>query len=63
MRMIFDGRYKLVENRGVPEQLCDLEADPWELANLVSKEPERAQRMSEKLAEILASERSESRVL
>ena len=55
-RMIFDGRYKMIEDSRGPSELYDLEADPKELRNLVEAEAERAQRMSGILADVLASE-------
>jgi arylsulfatase len=56
-RMIFDGRYKMIEDSRGPSELYDLEADPKELRNLVEAEAERAQRMSGVLANTLAIEK------
>ena len=57
-RMIFDGRYKMVEEDAGPSELYDLEADPNELSNLVQAEATRAKRMSSVLREMLAAEES-----
>jgi len=55
-RMIFDGRYKMIEDSRGPSELYDLEVDPKELRNPIEAEAERAQRMSRILADVLASE-------
>jgi len=48
-RMIFDGRYKFVENDGDRDELYDLQQDPKELENLADKEPGRREKMRSRL--------------
>ncbi len=55
-RMIFDGRYKMVEVEGAPVELYDLAADAREVSNLVRKESGRGEEMSRTLAGILDNE-------
>lgn len=44
-RMIFDGRYKLIENHNDINELYDLQEDPHELTNLVDHRPEQVRRL------------------
>lgn len=40
-RMIFDGRYKLIQSHNDRSELYDLEKDPQELCNIIEYEPEK----------------------
>jgi arylsulfatase A-like enzyme len=45
-RMVFDGRYKLIENfRGVPTRLFDLHEDPDEMNDLAARDPSRVAKL------------------
>ncbi len=48
-RLAYDGRYKLVTGFGNEEILWDLEADPMETENLISKQPDVVRRLREHL--------------
>ncbi len=48
-RMVFDGRYKLIERRGDLTQLYDLAEDPGELINLAEEDTATAERLSDVL--------------
>ncbi|MFP4444578.1 MAG: sulfatase [Spirochaetia bacterium] len=49
-RMVFDGRYKLVEREGKPPLLYDLENDPEERIDVSAKNPEAVKRLGPKIA-------------
>lgn len=44
-RLVFDGRYKLIENFGGTDLLFDLAQDPQELRNLLTHQPEITRRL------------------
>ena len=43
---LWDGRYRLVSNRGGPWELFDMDADPVENVDIAAAHPERVQAMS-----------------
>ncbi|MCR8632160.1 sulfatase [Paenibacillus radicis (ex Xue et al. 2023)] len=45
VRMIFDGRYKFIENHNDLNELYDLQNDPHELVNIIQDCPELAKRL------------------
>jgi len=51
-RMIFDGRYKYIENHNDLSELYDLEEDPYELNNIIENVPDLAKRLRVKLKKI-----------
>ncbi|TBL79134.1 sulfatase [Paenibacillus thalictri] len=51
-RMIFDGRYKLIENHNDLDELYDLQEDPYELDNIIEERPEQAQRLMRNMREL-----------
>lgn len=44
-RLAFDGRYKLVLERGAAPRLFDLQRDPWEDTDIAGREPAEAARL------------------
>lgn len=50
-RMIFDGRFKLIQQTGEPPRLFDLESDPHEHVNIAEKETSIVERLAQTLAE------------
>lgn len=48
---VTDGRYKLVVQQGQADRLFDLDADPWEDADLAEKEPQIVERLRTILVE------------
>lgn len=51
-RMIFDGRYKLIENHNDINELYDLQEDPHELTNIVAGNREIAQQLMKRMANL-----------
>ena len=51
-RMLFDGRYKFIENHNDLDELYDLQADPSELNNKIQDMPDLAKRMRMKMRAI-----------
>ncbi|SDD04085.1 choline-sulfatase [Paenibacillus sp. UNCCL117] len=51
-RMVFDGRYKLIENHNDGNELYDLQEDPHELTNLFKAHPEISQQLLKRMAHL-----------
>ncbi|WP_259618502.1 sulfatase family protein [Paenibacillus doosanensis] len=51
-RMIFDGRYKLIENHNDINELYDLQDDPQELINLIPARPELVRPLMKQMQEL-----------
>jgi choline-sulfatase len=54
-RMLFDGRYKFIENDGDLDELYGLREDPKEVANLAPDSPKKTEEMRERLRDLLRS--------
>ncbi|HUV08711.1 MAG TPA: sulfatase-like hydrolase/transferase [Spirochaetia bacterium] len=48
-RMVFDGRYKYIENKNDRDELYDLEHDPFELVNTIEENEEAAGQVYQKM--------------
>lgn len=51
-RMVFDGRYKLIENHNDIDELYDLQDDPQELRNVLQASPDIARRLRRTMLEL-----------
>ncbi|MBP1964968.1 sulfatase family protein [Paenibacillus aceris] len=51
-RMIFDGRYKLIQNHNDISELYDLQEDPFELLNIIKESPAISQQLLNRMASL-----------